>query len=72
MILHEFTNLMQQHSISKAIRPLDWIQMHPKSVSSSFLEASIIPQELTMEMTDSPDNHIVEANGIPRRGMSSP
>jgi hypothetical protein len=23
-VLHEFTNLMQQHLISKAIRPLDW------------------------------------------------
>jgi hypothetical protein len=40
MVLHEFTSLMQQHLISKAIKPLDWIQMHPKSVPSSFLGAS--------------------------------
>jgi hypothetical protein len=29
MVLHEFTSLMKQHLISKAIKPLDWIQMHP-------------------------------------------
>ncbi len=39
-VLYEFTSLMQQHLISETIRPLDWIQMHPKSVSSSFLGAS--------------------------------
>ncbi len=72
MVLHEFTSLMQQHLISKAIKPLDWIQTHPKSVPSSFLGASILPQELLMETAGSPDNHIVRANGIPRRGMSSP
>jgi hypothetical protein len=66
MVLHEFTSLMQQHVISKAIRPLDWIQTHPKSVPSSFLGASILPQELTMEAAGSPDNHIVVANRIPR------
>jgi hypothetical protein len=27
----------------------------------------VLPQELTMEMTGSPDNHIVGANGIPRK-----
>jgi hypothetical protein len=27
-----------------------------------------LPKELTMEMTGSPDNYIVGANGIPRRG----
>ncbi len=70
-VLHEFTSLMQQHLISKAIRPLDWIQTHPKSVPSSFL-GPVLPQELTMETVGSPDNHIVGANGIPRRGMSSP
>jgi hypothetical protein len=64
-VLHEFTSLLQQQ-ISKAIRPLDWIQMHPKSVPSSFLGASILQQELTMETAGSPDNHIVGANGIPR------
>jgi hypothetical protein len=63
---------MQQHLISKAIRPLDWIQMHPKAVPSSFLGASMLSQELTMKTAGSPDNHIVGANGIPRRGMSSP
>jgi hypothetical protein len=31
-----------------------------------------LPQELTMETAGSPDNHIVGANGIPRRGMGSP
>ncbi len=72
MVLHEFTSPMQYHLISKAIRPLDWIQTHPKSVPSSFLGASVLPQELTMETTGSPDNHIVGVNGIPRRGMSSP
>jgi hypothetical protein len=72
MVLHEFTNLMQQHLISKAIRPLDWIQTHQKSVPSSSLGASILPQELTMETAGSPDNHIVGANGISRRCMSSP
>ncbi len=46
--------------------------MHPKSVPSSFLGGSILPQELMMEMTGSPDNYIVGANGNPRRGMSSP
>ncbi len=40
--------------------------MHPKSVPSSFLGASILPQELTMETAGSPDNHIVGANGIPK------
>jgi hypothetical protein len=59
---------MQQHLISKAIRPLDWTKMHPKSVPSSFLGA--FPQELTMEMAGPPGNHIVGANGIPRRCMS--
>jgi hypothetical protein len=39
-VLHEFTNFMQHHLISKASRQLDWIQMHPKSVPSSFLGAS--------------------------------
>ncbi len=72
MVLHEFTSLIQQHLISKAIRSLDWIQMHPKSVPSSFLGASILPQELTMETAGSPDNHIIGANEIPRRGTSSP
>jgi hypothetical protein len=46
--------------------------MHPESVPSSFLGASALPQELTMDMTGSPDDYIVGANGIPRRGMSSP
>jgi hypothetical protein len=73
-VLHEFTSLMQQHLISKATRPLDWIHMHPKSVPPSFLVlgASILPHEPTMETAGSPDNHIVGANGIPRRDMSSP
>ncbi len=31
-----------------------------------------IPQELTMEIADSPDKQIVGANGIPRGCMSSP
>jgi hypothetical protein len=31
---------------------------------------AVPPQELTMEAAGSPDNHIVRANGIPRRGMS--
>jgi hypothetical protein len=60
------TDLALKLLISKAIRPLDWIQAHPKSVPSSFLGASALPQELTMEMTDSPENHIVGANGIPK------
>ncbi len=71
-ILQEFTSLLQQHLVSKAIRSLDWIHTHPKSVPSSFLGASILPQELMMEMTGIPDNHIVGANGIPRNCMSSP
>jgi hypothetical protein len=25
LVLHEFTSLLQQHLISNAIRPLDWI-----------------------------------------------
>jgi hypothetical protein len=54
---------MQQHLISEAIRPLGWIQTHPKSVPLSFLEAIILPQELTMETAGSPENHIVGANG---------
>jgi hypothetical protein len=40
MVSHELTSLMQQPLISKAITPLDWIKMHPKSVPSSFLGAS--------------------------------
>ena len=40
--------------------------MHPKSVPSSFLGASILPQELTMETAGSPDDYIVGANGIPK------
>ncbi len=64
LLLHELTILLQQHLSSKAIRPLDWIQAHPKSVPSSFLGASILPQELTMETAGSSDNHIVRANGI--------
>jgi hypothetical protein len=32
----------------------------------------VLPQELTIETAGSPDNHIVRANGIPRRGMISP
>jgi hypothetical protein len=55
-----------------AIRPLVWIQMHPKSVPASFLGASILTQELMMETAGYPDKHIVGANGIPRRDMSSP
>jgi hypothetical protein len=39
MVLHELTSLMQQHLNSKAIRPLDWTETHPKSVPSSFLVA---------------------------------
>ncbi len=39
MVLHELTSLMQQHLISQAIRPLDWTEMHSKSVPSSFLGA---------------------------------
>jgi hypothetical protein len=66
------TDLAVKLLISKAIRPLDWIQTHPKSVPSSFLGASILQQELTIETAGSLDNHIVGANGIPRRGMSSP
>jgi hypothetical protein len=47
--------------------------MNPKSVPSTFLlGASIIPQELTMETTDSPDKQIVGANGIPRGCTSLP
>jgi hypothetical protein len=40
--------------------------MHPQSAPSSFL-GTVLPQELTMEMTGSPDDYIVGANGIPRR-----
>jgi hypothetical protein len=39
-VLHEFTSLMQQHLISMAMKPLDWIQMHSKSAPSFFLGAS--------------------------------
>ncbi len=39
MLLHELTSLMQQHFVSKATRPLDLIEMHPKSVPSPFLGA---------------------------------
>jgi hypothetical protein len=38
-VLHELTSLMQQHLISKAIRPLDCIETHPKSGPASFLGA---------------------------------
>ncbi len=47
--------------------------MHPKSVPSTFLlGAGYLPQELIMEITDSPDKQIVKANGIPRGCMSLP
>jgi hypothetical protein len=65
-VLHEFTNLMQQHLISKTndhligSRSIQSLYHHP------FLGLDIT-QELKMEMTDSPDDHIVGANGIPRR-----
>jgi hypothetical protein len=71
MVLHEFINLMQQYLISKAndhyigFRHIQSLYHHP------FLGLDL-PQELTMEMTDSPDNHIARANGIPQRCMSSP
>jgi hypothetical protein len=39
--------------------------MHPKSVPSTFLLGVVLPQEFTMETTDSPDKQIVGANGIP-------
>ncbi len=69
--MHEFTSLMQQHLISKAIRPLDWIEIHPK-VGPSFFLGLDLPQEPTIKMAGSPDDYIVGANGIPRRCMSSP
>ena len=65
MVLHELTSLRQQHLISKAIRPLDWIQTHPKSVPSSFLGAST-PTRANNGKAGSPENHIVGANGIPK------
>jgi hypothetical protein len=40
---------------TRAVTPLDWIKTHPKSVPSSFLGASIPPQELTMDTAGSPD-----------------
>jgi hypothetical protein len=46
--------------------------MHPKSVPSTFLLGVALPQELTMETTDSPDKQIVGADGIPRGCMSFP
>jgi hypothetical protein len=66
MVLHEFTYLMQQHLISKAIyhqigyRRIQSLYHHP------FLGLDL-PLELTMEMTGSPDDYIVGANGTPRR-----
>ena len=71
MVLHEFTNLMQQHLISKAndhligSRRIQSLYHHP------FLGLDL-PQELTMETAGAPDDYIVRANGIPRRGMSLP
>jgi hypothetical protein len=45
---------MQQPLISKwATTPLDWIRMHPKSVPSSFLGASILPQEFVLSVNHS-------------------
>jgi hypothetical protein len=72
MVLHELTSLMQQPLIFKAMTPLDWIKTHPKSVPSSFLGASILPQELRMDTAGSPDKKIAGANEIPRRCTSSP
>jgi hypothetical protein len=43
-----------------------------KSVPSSFLGASILPQVFTMETAGSPDITIVGANEILRGCMSSP
>ncbi len=70
-VLHEVTNLMQQHLISKAndhqigSRRIQSLYHHP------FLGLDL-PQQLKMEMTGSSDDYIVRANGIRRRGMSSP
>jgi hypothetical protein len=70
MVLHEFTNLMQQHLIFKAndhwikSRRIQSLYHHP------FLGLDL-PQELSMEMTGSPDDYIVGASGILRRGLSS-
>jgi hypothetical protein len=46
--------------------------MHPKSVPSIFLLGVALPQEFTMETTDSPDKQIVGANGIQKGCMSFP
>jgi hypothetical protein len=45
--------------------------MPPKSVPSTFRLGIAQPQPITMEAIDSPDKHIVGANGIPRGCMSS-
>jgi hypothetical protein len=71
MVLHEFTNLVQQHSIPNANDHL----IGPRCIQSLYHHPFLgldLPQELTMEMTGLPDDYIVGANGIPRRGMSSP
>jgi hypothetical protein len=66
MVLHEFTHLMQQHLISKANYHLIGSRCIQSLYHHPFLELDL-PQELTMEMTDSPDDYIVGANGIPKR-----
>ena len=71
MVRHEFTNLMQQHLISEANDHL----IGSRRIQSLYYHSSLgldLPQELTIETSGSPDNHIVGANGIPRRCMSSP
>jgi hypothetical protein len=71
-VLHELTSLMQQPLISI----WGYFKIGLKRIQNlchlpSFLEPDL-PQELTMETTDSPDKKIVGANGIPRGCMSLP
>jgi hypothetical protein len=66
MVLHEFTHLMQQHLISKANDHLIGSRCIQSLYHHPFLGLDL-PQELRIEMTDSPDDYIVRANGIPRR-----
>jgi hypothetical protein len=73
-VLHELTSLIQQplisiwgyYTIKIGLRHIQNLCHQP-----SFLGADL-PQELTMETTDSPDKQIVGANGIPRGCMSLP
>ncbi len=72
-VLHELTSLMQQPLTSIwATIPLRLDQDTSKICAINLPSWGSSHKEFTMEITASPDNQIVGANGIPRGFMSLP